>query len=231
MRTNILAAVVLLSATVAAAPVSKPRQEERLASAAAVLRELHSTPDKGIPESLWGDAKCVAVIPSVTKAAFIVGGEYGKGVASCRVADGWSAPAFIQLAKGSFGLQFGAESVDLLLFVMNDRGMERLLQDEVMLGGEASIAGGPVGRDARASTDAQMRAEILSYSRARGLFAGLDLSGGMLRADKDANDEFYGEAMSPRHILTGTSLTMTMPAPARTFVSTLTQTVQAESKR
>ena len=231
MRTNILAAVVMLSATVAAAPLLKPNQEDRLRAAGSVLRELRSAPDRSVPESLWSDAKCIAVIPSVTKAAFIVGGEYGKGVVSCRLGDGWSAPSFIELAKGSFGWQLGAESVDLVLFVMNDRGIEHLLQNKVVLGGEASAAAGPVGRDARASTDAQMHAEILSYSRARGLFAGLDLSGGMLRPDKDANEEFYGQSMNPRDILRGTSAATTMPASARTFVSTLAETVQAESKR
>jgi lipid-binding SYLF domain-containing protein len=232
MRTIILAAVVSLAAAAAvAAPVPNSSQADRLASAATVIRELRSTPDRDVPEYLWSDARCIAVIPSVTKAAFGFGGEYGKGVVSCRLGDGWSAPAFIELAKGSFGLQLGAESVDLVLFVMNDRGMEHLLQDKVVLGGEASVAGGPVGRDARASTDAQMHAEILSYSRARGLFAGLDLSGGMLRADKDADREFYGETRSPRNLLTTTSMAMRMPASAHTFVSTLTETVAAESKR
>ena len=231
MRTNILTAVVLLSATVAASPALKPKQDERLQMAGSVLRELRSAPDKGVPDSLWDSAKCVAVIPSVTKAAFMIGGEYGKGVVSCRVGDGWSAPAFLELAKGSFGLQLGGESVDLVLFVMNERGIDHMLQDKVMLGGEASVAGGPVGRDARASTDVQLRAEILSYSRARGLFAGLDLTGGMLRADSDANEQYYGESATPREILTRASMEATMPAAARTLVSTLEQTVQAASKR
>ncbi len=231
MRTKILAAVVLLSATVAASPAHNPKQDDRLESAGAVLRELRSAPDKSIPDALWDSAKCVAVIPSVTKAAFMIGGEYGKGVVSCRTGDGWSAPAFLELAKGSFGLQLGAESVDLVLFVMNERGIDHLLQDKVVLGGEASVAGGPVGRDARASTDAQLHAEMLSYSRARGVFAGLDLTGGMLKADKEANERYYGESATPRQILTRQSMETTMPAAARTFVSTLEQTVQAASKR
>ncbi len=231
MRANILAAAVLLSATVAASPALNAKQDERLESAGAVLRELRGVPDKGIPDALWDSAKCVVVIPSVTKGAFMIGGEYGKGVVSCRAGDGWSAPAFLELAKGSFGLQLGAESVDLVLFVMNERGIDHLLQDKVMLGGEASVAGGPVGRDARVSTDAQLHAEILSYSRARGVFAGLDLTGGMLRADKEANEQYYGESATPREILTRVSMETTMPAAAKTFVSTLEQTVQAASKR
>ncbi len=230
MRASLLAALVLLSATASAAPALKPNHEDRIRTAGAVLRELRASPDKSIPEFLWDDAKCVVVIPSVTKAAFIVGGEYGKGVVSCRLSDGWSAPTFIELAKGSFGMQLGAESVDLVLFVMNDRGIEHLLQDKVVLGGEAAAAAGPVGRDARASTDAQMHAEILSYSRARGLFAGLDLSGGVLRADTAANREYYGQAVNPRDILTRTSA-ITMSEAAQRFVTTLAQTVEAESKR
>jgi SH3 domain-containing YSC84-like protein 1 len=231
MQKNFLGVVTLLVATAIAAPALASSPTDRLQAAGTVLRELRSARDKAIPESLWSDAKCVAVIPSVTKAGFMIGGEYGKGVVSCRVGDGWSAPAFIELAKGTFGLQFGAESVDLVLFVMNDRGMEHLLQDRVVLGGEAAVAGGPVGRDARASTDAQMRAEILSYSRARGLFVGLDLSGGMLRTDKTADEELYGEKANPRDILAGTSMAMRIPASVETFISTLAETVRAESKR
>lgn len=231
MRKQLFSVVFLLVVAAVATPAFASGPADRLQAAGAVLRELRAAPDKAIPESLWNDAKCVAVIPSVTKVAFMAGGEYGKGVVSCRLGDAWSAPAFIELAKGSFGLQLGAESVDLVLFVMNDRGIEHLLQNKVILGAEAAVAGGPVGRDARAATDAQMRAEILSYSRARGLFAGLDLSGGMLRADTGTNEEFYGAHANPRDILKGTSMAATMPASARTFVSTLAETVQAESKR
>jgi lipid-binding SYLF domain-containing protein len=135
----------------------------RIDDAATVLREIHSAPDKDIPQDLWQKAQCVAVIPSVKKAAFIIGGEYGKGVMSCREGNAWSAPSFVLLEKGSVGFQIGGESVDLVLLVMNDHGVNRLLEDKVALGGEASIAGGPVGRDVRAMTDAQMKADALSH--------------------------------------------------------------------
>src|SRR5262249_23032450 len=158
---------------------------------AAVLRELHSAPDKDIPVDLWRKAECVGVIPSVKKAAFIVGGEYGKGLISCRKGEVWSAPSFLLLGKGSVGFQIGAQSVDLVLLIMNDGGVNRLLEDKVTLGGEVSVAAGPVGRDARAMTDAQLKAEILSYSRTQGLFAGVDLSGGVLKPDTDDNRQVY----------------------------------------
>lgn len=135
------------------------------------------------------------------KAAFIFGGEYGKGLASCRDEGGWSAPAFFMLGKGSVGFQIGAESIDLVLLFMNDKGMRRLLESNVTLGGQASVAAGPVGRDVRAATDAQLKAEILSYSRSRGLFAGVDLAGGVLKPDDDANEELYGRKVSPRAIM------------------------------
>ena len=149
-------------------------------------------PDKDIPQDLWDKAKCVIVIPSLKKAAFGIGGEYGKGMMSCRHDAAWSAPVFMLLEKGSWGFQIGAESIDLVLLVMNERGMEKLLQDKVSLGADASVAAGPLGRTAQAATDAQMNAEIVSYSRAQGLFAGIDLSGGVLKADMDANRDLYG---------------------------------------
>src|SRR2546425_6349339 len=148
---------------------------DRIQDAAKVLREIHAVPDKDIPQELWNDAACVIVIPSLKKAAFIVGGEYGKGLMSCRRNRSWSAPVFMELEKGSWGLQIGAQSIDLVLLVMNSQGMDKLLNNKVTLGVEASAAAGPVGRDARALTDAQLKAEILSYSRAQGLFAGIDI--------------------------------------------------------
>jgi SH3 domain-containing YSC84-like protein 1 len=168
--------------TVAAAAVTE-QEAKRIADAAAVLREIQSVPDKDIPKDLWERARCVAVIPSMKKAAFIVGGEYGKGLISCRKGDHWSAPSFLLVEKGSWGLQIGGEMVDLVLLVMNDHGVSRLLEDKVALGGEASVAGGPIGRDARALTDVQLKAEILSYSRSQGLFAGVDLTA-VVKPDK-----------------------------------------------
>src|SRR6266487_31101 len=151
----IIAGVTLLASSVALSAAMSRGEEKRLQEAADVLHELHESPDKDIPQDLWDKAACVVVMPSVKKAAFIFGGEYGKGVMSCRTGAGWTAPAFMMLAKGSVGFQIGGEAVDLVLLVMNDHGMKHLLEDRVALGGEASIAGGPVGRDARALTDAQ----------------------------------------------------------------------------
>ncbi len=191
----------------------------RLRQASSVLTELRATPEKGIPNDLWNDAACVMVIPSVKKAAFIFGGEYGKGVASCRTPNGWTAPLFVQLQKGSWGAQIGAEETDLVLLVMNKSGMNKLVQDKVSLGAGASIAAGPVGRTANAGTDAKLTAEILSYSRSRGAFAGIDLSGGVLGPDKDSNADAYGKNVTAKEILI--DHTVTMPTEASPFVAAL----------
>src|ERR1700676_1507514 len=178
MQNIAICCVFVLTAASAFAALSKD-EVKRLHESATILTELRNAPDKAIPDDLWNKARCVLVIPSLKKAAFIVGGEYGSGVMSCRTT-GWTAPVFMQLAKGSWGFQIGAEEVDLVLLVMNQRGVDKLLQDKVSLGADASVAAGPVGRSAAVATDAQMKAEMLSYSRAQGLFAGLDLSGGVL---------------------------------------------------
>jgi lipid-binding SYLF domain-containing protein len=201
-------------------------QTSRLRNATNVLSELRATPDKGIPEDLWNRAECVAVIPSVKKAAFIFGGEYGKGVMSCRSGKVWSAPVFLELEKGSWGFQVGAQQIDLVLLVMNRSGVDKMLQDKVSLGADASVAAGPVGRAAGASTNAQMSAEILSYSRAQGLFAGIDISGGVLKPDKDANKEVYGDK-EPRDILLGGNVPV--PAVARDFQQALSREFRATS--
>jgi SH3 domain-containing YSC84-like protein 1 len=177
------------------------KESKRIEEAATVLREIHSVPDKDIPQDLWDKAACVLVVPSLKKAAFLVGGEYGKGLMSCRHAGAWSAPVFMEIGKGSWGLQIGAQSIDLVLLVMNETGMQKLLGNKVALGAEASIAGGPIGRDARAATDAQLKAEILSYSRTQGLFAGVNLSGGVVKADQDDNNDLYGANATPRAVL------------------------------
>jgi lipid-binding SYLF domain-containing protein len=172
--------VVLLTAVVGAAPPPSlsTAETKRVQEAAQVLKEIHAVPDKDIPQELWSKAACVIVVPGLKKAAFVFGGEYGKGLMSCRHSGTWSAPVFMHVGKGSWGLQIGAQSIDLVLLVMNEGGMQKMLKNKVSLGAEASIAGGPVGRDARAATDVQMKAEILSYSRTQGLFAGVNLSGG-----------------------------------------------------
>jgi SH3 domain-containing YSC84-like protein 1 len=194
------------------------KEANRIREAAAVLKEIHGAPDKDVPQELWDRAKCVIVVPGLKKAAFVIGGEYGKGLMSCRKDGEWTAPVFMEIGKGSWGLQIGAQSIDLVLLVTNDRGMAKLLQDKVSLGAEASIAAGPVGRDARAATDAQMNAEILSYSRTQGLFAGINLSGGVIRPDNDDNRDLYGKAVSTSEVLAGT---MTAPAVTGPFMSAL----------
>ena len=207
MRTSmraVCAAVALsMAASAALAAGLSKKLKSRIDDASAVLIELHTAPDKDVPQELWDRASCVIVIPSVKKAAFVFGGEYGKGLMSCHRGGAWSAPVFMQLEKGSWGLQIGAQSIDLILLVNNERGMKKLLGNKVTLGAEASVAAGPVGRDARAATDAQMNAEILSYSRTQGLFAGINLSGGVLRPDGDDNEDVYGKKVTPETILTG----------------------------
>ena len=216
-----LTAALAVAATAGVVRASVDGDRERLTEARSVLAEIHAAPDKDIPQDLWEKAKCVAVIPSVKKAAFIIGGEYGKGVMSCRREGGWSAPSFMLLEKGSWGFQIGGESIDLVLLVMNDRGLPRLLDSKVTLGAEASVAGGPVGRDARAMTDAQLKAEILSYSRAQGIFAGVSLTGGVLKPDTDENREFYGRAVSTRELLM--ERTIKAPEAAEPFLRSLTR--------
>ena len=200
-------ACFVASATYAA--LSKD-EVKRLREGGAILTELRESPDKGIPEELWKRAECVVVIPSMKKAAFIVGGEYGSGVMSCRKGTAWSNPVFMQLAKGSWGLQIGGQQTDLVMLLMNRRGLDKLLEDKVSLGADASVAGGPVGRSASAATDAQLHAQILSYSRSSGLFAGIDLSGGVLRPDKEADSRAYGPAVSAREVVSGERR---LPAP------------------
>jgi lipid-binding SYLF domain-containing protein len=212
----VIAGLAAVSAVVSA-DVSTS-ETKRIQEAAAVLKEIHAVPDKDIPQDLWEKAECVIVVPSLKKAAFVVGGEYGKGLMSCRHAGSWTAPVFMEVGKGSWGLQIGAQSVDLVMLVMNERGMEKLLQSKVSLGAEVSAAAGPVGRDARAATDAQMHAEILSYSRTQGLFAGIDLSGGVLKPDSDDNKDLYGKPIQPREVLSGS---VTAPAATAPFMTAL----------
>jgi len=194
--------VACLTASSAFAKLSKD-EEKRLGEAATIISEMRSAPDNGIPQDLFAKAQCVVVIPSMKKAAFLVGGEYGSGVMSCRNGTDWTSPVFMQLAKGSVGFQIGAQSTDLVLLIMNRRGIDKLLSDKVSLGADISIAAGPVGRSASAATDAQLSAEILSYSRSQGLFAGVNLSGGVLKPDKDADANAYGSTANASEIVAG----------------------------
>ena len=176
---------------------------KRIDTSANVLNEIMATPDKAIPDSIMNNAKCIAVVPSMLKIAVGIGGNHGKGVATCRTASGWSAPAPITITGGSWGLQLGGQAVDLVMVVTNDQGMQHLLSSKFKLGADASAAAGPVGRDAAADTDIKMNAEVLTYSRARGLFAGIDLSGSAISQDKDETRVLYGSFMPFSEILSG----------------------------
>lgn len=199
---------------------SSPQYEEvkRIGAAADVMDAIMSAPDKGIPEEVLGSAKCIAVIPSMLNAGFVFGGRYGKGVATCRTDKGWSAPAPIRIEGGSWGLQIGGQAVDLVMLIMNDNGMNSLLSSKFKLGADVSAAAGPVGRHAAADTDWKMRAEVLNYSRARGLFAGITLNGAVIRQDKDDTRDLYGRMVPFRTILRGNVAT---PEGAQRFVSTV----------
>ncbi len=196
-----LVVAALLSSSL---PLFAGEVHDRVVRSALVLREITEAPDKGVPKDLLDKCTCVAIIPGMKRAGFIFGASYGKGLVSCRTESGegpWSAPSMLLLEGGSFGLQIGAQSVDLILVVMNMSGMRSLLKSKFTLGGDASVAAGPVGRTVAAETDAWMSAEMLAYSRSRGLFGGLTVKGGVLRPDRDANHILYGKEMEPRNLL------------------------------
>jgi len=204
------ACLLVLSMTMMFSAVSSAADDKdqsdiskRIENSAKVLDEIMATPDKAIPDKVMSDAKCIAVIPSMVKIAVGFGGNHGKGVATCRTAHGWSAPAPITITGGSWGLQLGGQAVDLVMIVTNEDGMQHLLSSHFKLGADASAAAGPVGRDAGADTDVKMRAEVLTYSRARGLFAGVDLSGAALTQDKDETRLLYGSFVPFEDILDG----------------------------
>src|SRR5499426_3773435 len=196
-------------------------EAKQSSKAAKVLREIMGTPDKEIPEDLLARAECVAVFPSVIKAGFIVGGRGGRGVASCRTGAGWSAPAYFNLGGGSFGLQIGAEATDFVLLFMNSAGLNSLLSNKFTLGADASVAAGPVGRAAGAETDAAMKAQVLTYSRSRGLFAGLELKGVVISPDKGDMRDVYGEGVTAKEVLKENKVTA--PAGVREFPETLSR--------
>jgi lipid-binding SYLF domain-containing protein len=209
----LLTAVVLSSTALSADP-------ERLKDAADVITEMATAGDKGIPTNLLQKARCVVVIPNLTKVAFGVGGQFGKGYLSCRTGSGWSAPGSIRVEGGSFGFQIGGSATDVILLVMNDRGMDKLLSNEFKVGADASVAAGPVGRQASAETDITMRAEMLAYSRSRGLFAGIAIQGSTLRQDTDENEELYGREIPNREIVAGK---IAVPAAAKAFIDALSK--------
>lgn len=179
------------------------KAEDRIKSSGTVLDEIESAPDSGIPESILKSAECVAVVPSMLKGGFVVAASYGRGVASCRTPKGWSAPAFLFTSGGSFGFQIGGQATDLVLLIMNKDGMANLLSSKFKLGADASVAAGPVGRAAAADTDWKMRAQVLTYSRSRGVFAGVSLAGAVIKQDKDATRQFYNRMVPFKTSLTG----------------------------
>jgi lipid-binding SYLF domain-containing protein len=187
-----------------------------------VLNEIMATPDKGIPEEILSSAKCIAVVPSLIKGGFVVGGAHGRGMATCRTEQGWSAPAPFTMTGGSLGFQIGGQAVDLVMTVMNDRGMQALLSSKFKVGVDASAAAGPVGRHVEGSTDWKLRAEVLTYSRARGLFAGVTINGNSIRQDEDATRELYGRMVEFKSILTGAVPT---PAAGEPFVAAVRKAV------
>jgi lipid-binding SYLF domain-containing protein len=212
-----LVAVLAIAGSMGAVAFAADREikiDDRLDASADTLIDMMRASDKGIPQDLLDKARCVVVVPGMKKAGFIFGAKYGSGFAVCRRQGGWSAPAAMQVEGGSVGFQIGASETDVVLLVMNDGGMRHLLSDKFTIGGEASAAAGPVGRNATAQTDAQLNAEMLSYSRSRGLFAGVSLEGATIHADGDANRELYGRQATNREILTGEFKT---PAVAAKF--------------
>jgi SH3 domain-containing YSC84-like protein 1 len=230
MKKLLLLAVVVCLCRFSIAADDQPndsKAQDRLQAAADVLNEIQAAPDKGIPQEVLGSAECVAVVPSMLKGGFIVGAKYGRGLASCRTPTGWSAPAFFVVTGGSFGFQIGGQAVDLVMLVMNKDGMKHLLSSEFALGADASVAAGPVGRHAEGNTDWKMRAEVLTYSRARGLFAGVTLNGAQIKQDKDSTREFYGRMVPFRTLLIGE---IPPPAGASPFLTTLAKWAQEAAK-
>lgn len=200
-------AIILLLVSVAWAADDKDKDEsdiaKRIDNSANVLNEIMGTPDKAIPDKIMGDAKCLVIIPSMVKIAVGFGGNHGRGIATCKTANGWSAPAPVTITGGSWGLQLGGQAIDIIMVVMNDQGVEHLLSSKFKLGAEASAAAGPVGRDAGADTDWKLKAEVLTYSRARGLFAGVDINGAAITQDKDATRLLYTKMIPFGDILRG----------------------------
>src|ERR1700730_16914138 len=230
MKKLVLLVVVVCLCGFSVAADDQPKEskaQDRVQAAADVLDEIQGAPDKGIPQEVLGSAECVAVVPSMLKGGFIVGAKYGRGLASCRTPKGWSAPAFFVVTGGSVGFQIGGQAVDLVMLIMNDDGMQHLLSSKFALGADASVAAGPVGRHAEGNTDWKMRAQVLTYSRARGIFAGFSLNGAVVKQDKDSTREFYGRMVPFRTALTGE---IEPPPAANAFLSSLAKWAQAAAK-
>ncbi len=230
MKKLVVVTLVVWLGSFALAADDQPKQSkavDRVQAAADVLNEIQSAPDSGIPEEILGRSQCVAVVPSMLKGGFIVGGKYGRGLASCRTAKGWSSPEFFTVKGGSFGFQIGGQAVDLVMLIMNNDGMQHLLSSQFALGADASVAAGPVGRHAEGNTDWKMRAQVLTYSRARGVFAGVSLNGAVVKQDKDSTREFYGHMVTSKAALTGE---VEPPASANAFLSTLAKWAQEAAK-
>ncbi len=216
MKKLIFMMVVLSFASFTWAESDREASKDRLDHAGSVLHEIMAAPDSGIPEEVLEHAKCIAVVPHMIKGGFVFGAENGRGVATCRTANGWSAPAFFAITGGSWGLQIGIEGVDLVMIIQNEKGMQHLLASKFQLGADASAAAGPVGRHASANTDWKLNTEILTYSRAKGAFAGLTLSGASIRRDDDSMRAIYGRHVTTRAALLGK---VAAPATAEGFLS------------
>lgn len=217
LRQKILIVVCAVSTAFVqpAVAADKAKLDDRLSQSVSVLDDIMATPDRAVPSQILAGANCVVVIPGFKKGAFVVGAQYGQGVATCRTGRGWSAPVFVQLTGGSFGFQIGGQSTDLVLVAMNQGGLQHMLKNKFKIGGDAAAAAGPVGRNAQAGTDWKLNAEFLTYSRSRGLFAGIDLDGTVLSQNQDDTRTFYGVATPFRTILAGNIAT---PSDARAFV-------------
>jgi lipid-binding SYLF domain-containing protein len=219
----LLMSFTVVAGTFAWADSARQDSVERLHKSVDVLQAIMSTPDKGIPEEVLSNAKCILVVPDLIKGGFIFGGKHGRGVASCRTANGWSAPAFVSVGGGSWGLQIGVEGVDLVMLVMNDQGFQHLLSSKFELTGEGSVAAGPVGRHASAGTDWKMNTEMLTYSRSKGVFAGLTLEGAVVEEDNDSTRAIYGKDKAFRTILSGKVAT---PKSAEAFMHAVSEAGQ-----
>jgi SH3 domain-containing YSC84-like protein 1 len=216
----LLISLLGLVGTYAFAGSDREETVERMQKSVDVLQSIMSTPDKGIPEEVLSGAKCIVVVPNLIKGGFIVGAKHGRGVATCRTSEGWSAPAFVSVGGGSWGLQIGVEGVDLVMLVMNDNGLQHLLSSKFELTGESSVAAGPVGRHASAGTDWTLNTEVLTYSRSKGVFAGLTLEGAVVEQDNDSTRAIYGKHMVFRNILSGQTAT---PRSADAFVKAVSE--------
>jgi SH3 domain-containing YSC84-like protein 1 len=214
----LLCAMVSMAGMTATAATDQATLNDRLEKSRTIIDEIMGTPDKGIPDGIVKQATCIGVVPSLKKAAFIVGGQYGQGVVTCRTGHGWSAPAFIRMAGGSFGLQIGGQGTDLVLVAVNDKGFQDLLKSKFKIGADAAATAGPVGRNAQAATDIKLSAELLTYSRSKGLFAGIDLDGTTVSQNKEDTDTYYGAPHTFEEILKGNVLP---PESARPFLRTI----------